>query len=54
MIKGSDAGGGIGMFKCNNNQEIEIYFPIAQQKSITFFNSDSIFLEKYLEKAHHI
>jgi urea carboxylase len=54
MIKSSDAGGGIGMFKCNDEEEILVNYPIALQKSKEIFKSEKIFLEKFLGSAHHI
>jgi urea carboxylase len=54
MIKCSNGGGGIGMFKCETPADVKLNFPIAHQKAETIFKGSAVFLEKYISKAHHI
>jgi len=54
MLKAAGGGGGRGMRIARNPSELKKYFPIAQTEAENFFADPRIFLEKYLEKPHHI
>lgn len=54
ILKAANGGGGRGMRLVNSDDEMENAFNNAMKESIKAFNSDEIFLEKYLTKPKHI
>lgn len=54
MIKSACGGGGRGMRIASSLEELERLIPIVREESRQSFNSDEIFLEKYLSHAKHI
>jgi peptide deformylase len=54
MIKASEGGGGRGIRIARNEKELKRYLPLARSESKAFFDSDEVFIEKYIEAAHHI
>jgi len=54
MIKASGGGGGRGLRVAHNEQEIINNFEIAQSESKAAFGASDVFLEKYIERPHHI
>ena len=54
MIKSACGGGGRGLRIATNEKELEQLLPIVQQESLQSFNSEEVFLEKYLDQAKHI
>ncbi len=54
MLKAAGGGGGRGMRIVRSPSEMERQFPIAKMEAKNFFADQSIFIEKYLEKPHHI
>jgi acetyl-CoA carboxylase, biotin carboxylase subunit len=54
MLKASGGGGGIGMVLCKNEQELSTSFSKIQSRAKAYFNSESVFLEKFIPNARHI
>jgi len=54
MIKASAGGGGRGMRIIRNKKELVSSLQIAKTEAKSYFNDDTIFLEKYVEKPRHI
>ncbi len=54
MLKASAGGGGIGMNKCKNEKQLRAAFEDAKKKGEMFFGSSRVFVEKCIEKPHHI
>ena len=54
MIKASCGGGGRGLRLAHNSEELTQLLPLVRQEAKQSFNSEEIFLEKYLESAKHV
>jgi acetyl-CoA carboxylase biotin carboxylase subunit len=54
MLKASAGGGGIGMSKCRNEKQLRSAFEDARKKGEMFFGSSRVFIEKCIEKPHHV
>lgn len=54
MLKASSGGGGIGMYRCDKEKQLRQNFADAQKKGEQFFGSAAVFIEKYVEKPHHV
>ncbi|WP_174733825.1 acetyl-CoA carboxylase biotin carboxylase subunit [Mesobacillus harenae] len=54
MLKASGGGGGIGMVRCENKQELLKSFESTKTRAKTYFGSDKVFIEKYIQNARHI
>ncbi|MCZ0932999.1 MAG: ATP-grasp domain-containing protein [Oligoflexia bacterium] len=54
MIKASCGGGGRGLRLAHNSEELTQLLPLVRQEAKQSFNSEEVFLEKYLESAKHI
>ena len=54
MIKASAGGGGKGMRIAWNDQEAAEGFRLSTEEAKSSFNDDRIFIEKFIEKPHHI
>ncbi len=54
MLKASAGGGGIGLQKLANEQEIRRAFKNSQQRAKELFADEAIYFEKYIEHARHI
>ena len=54
MLKASGGGGGIGMVLCKNEQELSTSFSKIQSRAKAYFNSESVFLGKFIPNARHI
>ena len=54
IIKAAAGGGGKGLRVVRSTTNLEEQLPIAQNEAKTAFGDSSIYLEKYLLKAHHI
>lgn len=54
MLKSTAGGGGIGMQKCNNPQELTNAFEQVQRLSQNAFGQAGLFLEKFVVNARHI
>lgn len=54
MLKASAGGGGRGMRIVENPSELATAFRTARQEAETAFSVSDLYLEKYLERPHHI
>lgn len=54
LIKAAAGGGGMGMKVAHNSQELEQVLKNVQGHAESVFGDKSVFIEKYLEKPHHI
>ncbi len=54
LIKAAAGGGGKGMRIARDAKELERLFPLARAESGAAFNSRTMYLEKYLERARHV
>lgn len=54
MIKASSGGGGKGMRISSGPEDFEENFRMAQLESVSSFNDDTMYIEKYIESPRHI
>ncbi|WP_223700331.1 acetyl-CoA carboxylase biotin carboxylase subunit [Sutcliffiella deserti] len=54
MLKASGGGGGIGMHRCENKEDIEKTFEQTKKRAKAYFNNEDMFIEKYVGNAKHI
>lgn len=54
ILKAAAGGGGRGMRKIMNEQELRDSFPLVQSEAVKSFGNGDIFLEKYIEEPKHI
>jgi len=54
ILKAVAGGGGRGMRIINTSAELEENFNTAQRESYMAFGSPDLYIEKYIEKAHHV
>ena len=54
MLKATAGGGGKGMRKVENSDEMEKLYTAAQTEAITSFGNGDLYLEKFIEKPRHI
>ncbi|MBI5888414.1 MAG: acetyl-CoA carboxylase biotin carboxylase subunit [Deltaproteobacteria bacterium] len=54
MVKASGGGGGRGLRVAKNKQELTNAFTTAQKESAAAFGLSEVFLEKYIDRPHHI
>jgi len=54
MLKASAGGGGIGMIRCDDEATLIKHFESTKTRAKSYFGSDVVFLEKYIEASRHI
>mmetsp|Transcript_15423 Transcript_15423/g.29087 ORF Transcript_15423/g.29087 Transcript_15423/m.29087 type:complete len:761 (+) Transcript_15423:1774-4056(+) len=54
MIKATSGGGGKGMRICYNDAQVREGFLLSTAEAKSFFNDEHLFIEKFIEKPHHI
>ncbi|MFD2371047.1 acetyl/propionyl/methylcrotonyl-CoA carboxylase subunit alpha [Brevibacillus sp. GCM10020057] len=54
MLKASAGGGGIGMQICRNEESLRQAYQSLRGRAKAYFGSDAMFVEKYIERPHHI
>ena len=54
MLKASGGGGGKGLRKVDNPQQLLSAYEIAQSEAESSFNDPTLYLEKYLERPRHV
>ncbi len=54
MLKAAAGGGGRGIRKVNNEEELKAQLPLVRAETRTAFNDDRIYLEKCIESPRHI
>ncbi len=54
MLKASAGGGGIGMKKVHNKEELAAAFKTTKKQAENFFSDDKVFLEQWIYEPRHI
>src|SRR5690625_3552024 len=54
MLKASAGGGGIGMKKVHNEEELKAAFKTTKKQAENFFSDDKLFLEQWIYEPRHI
>src|SRR2546421_235767 len=54
MVKATMGGGGRGLHVVRNDQELLSQMEVARREALSSFGNGEIFLEKYIERPHHI
>ncbi len=54
MIKASSGGGGKGMRVAASEDDFEFRFNMAQRESANAFGDDTMYIERFIEKPHHV
>jgi acetyl-CoA carboxylase, biotin carboxylase subunit len=54
MLKAAGGGGGKGMRKVDKAEDLGSAWQGAKSESLSAFGNDAVYLEKYLEKPHHV
>ena len=54
MLKSTAGGGGIGMTRCNDADELAAAFASVKRLGEQFFNDAGLFIERYVEAARHV
>src|SRR2546421_790224 len=54
MVKASMGGGGRGLHVVRNDQELLNKMEVARREALSAFGDGEVFLEKYIERPHHI
>ncbi|MCL2546236.1 MAG: pyruvate carboxylase [Oscillospiraceae bacterium] len=54
ILKAAAGGGGKGMRRVNNAEELKAAFPLVQNEALKAFGNGDIFMEKYLVEPKHI
>lgn len=54
MIKSTAGGGGIGLQKCDSEDEIESILETVQRQGKSYFGDDGVFLERFVDNARHV
>lgn len=54
MLKATSGGGGRGIRRIENDQEMEEQIPIARAEALAAFNDDSVYLEKVVIDPKHV
>ncbi len=54
MLKSTAGGGGIGLSRCNNEDELVAAFESVQRLGQNFFKDAGVFLERFVDEARHV
>jgi len=54
MLKAAAGGGGRGIRRCDNDQELRENYVITRREALAAFGSDELFMEKCIVEPHHI
>lgn len=54
MIKASQGGGGKGMRCVQRREDLQEAYEVAKNEALSAFNSDMVYVEKFIENPHHI
>ena len=54
MLKASAGGGGRGIRRCNNDDEVVENYAVTQREAMGAFGNDELFMEKYIVEPRHI
>ncbi len=54
MLKATAGGGGRGIRRVENNEELKEQYPIARSEALAAFNDDSVYIEKVVVNPKHV
>jgi pyruvate carboxylase subunit A len=54
MLKAAAGGGGRGIRKVGNEEELKMLLPVVRAETISAFNDDRVYIEKCIESPRHI
>lgn len=54
MVKSTAGGGGIGLRRVDNEEEIEEIFEIVKHQGQSYFGDAGVFIERFIENARHV
>jgi len=54
LVKASAGGGGRGIRRVDNPEDLETQITAAQQEAKNFFGDDTVYIEKFLVNPHHV
>ncbi|MBI3185496.1 MAG: acetyl-CoA carboxylase biotin carboxylase subunit [Myxococcales bacterium] len=54
MLKAAGGGGGKGMRKVDRPEELDSAWRAARSEAMSSFGSDAVYLEKFLDRPHHV
>lgn len=54
MLKASGGGGGIGMVRCDNEQALNQHYESTKARSMAYFGTKDVFIEKCIDDARHV
>ena len=54
ILKAAAGGGGRGMRRCDNEEEVRLQFQLVKNEAKKAFGNEDIFIEKYLVEPKHI
>jgi len=54
MLKAAGGGGGKGMRKVERWEDFESFWRSAKSEAMSSFGNDAVYIEKYLDKPHHV
>jgi len=54
MLKAAAGGGGRGIRRCDNDEQLRENYEITQREAMAAFGSDELFMEKCIVEPHHI
>ncbi|TVP53502.1 MAG: urea carboxylase [Halomonadaceae bacterium] len=54
MLKSTAGGGGIGLTRCDSEQDLRDAFTRVQRQGQNFFNDSGVFLERFIARARHV
>jgi len=54
LIKATGGGGGRGIYICHTDDDVLSQFATSQKQGEAFFGNSDVFVEKYIQKSHHI
>jgi acetyl-CoA carboxylase, biotin carboxylase subunit len=54
MLKAAAGGGGKGMRKIEDPKELDSSFRAAKSEALSAFGDESVYIEKFLDKPHHV
>ncbi|ODV88470.1 hypothetical protein CANCADRAFT_146769 [Tortispora caseinolytica NRRL Y-17796] len=54
MLKSTAGGGGIGLQRCNNEEELVAAYDSVRRLGQQFFNDSGVFLERFIDNSRHV
>lgn len=54
MLKSTAGGGGIGLIRCTDDDELSVAFASVRRQGEAFFANDGVFVERFVDHARHI